>query len=154
MLCSPCDNPVPRRSNRGRSDPRHRGHPRPAAATTRGLTDVDRPAGPRVDRPKNPEDVAGDQPFDGGDTGRHGLPAQRRGQVKDKPADVLFVGAVALLAAFGVITPAGAFSGSANSRMPIVGRGHPGAARDGRVGIDRRTREQLEFGSLMGIRVC
>ena len=40
--------------------------------------------------------------------------------VKDKPADVLFVGAVVLLAAFRVITPEQAFSGFANSGMLIV----------------------------------
>ena len=42
------------------------------------------------------------------------------GLVKDKPADVLFVGAVVLLAAFGVISPEEAFSGFANSGMLIV----------------------------------
>ncbi len=42
------------------------------------------------------------------------------GLVKDRPADVLFVGAVALLALFGVITPEDAFSGFANSGMLIV----------------------------------
>jgi di/tricarboxylate transporter len=42
------------------------------------------------------------------------------GLVKDKPADVLFVGAVVLLAAFGVIPPDEAFSGFANSGMLIV----------------------------------
>ena len=42
------------------------------------------------------------------------------GLVKDKPADVLFVGAVVLLAAFGVITPGEAFGGFANSAMLIV----------------------------------
>ena len=42
------------------------------------------------------------------------------GLVKDKPADVMFVGAVVLLAAFGVIAPDDAFSGFANSAMLIV----------------------------------
>jgi len=42
------------------------------------------------------------------------------GLVKDKPADLLFVGAVVLLAAFGVITPDEAFSGFANSAVLIV----------------------------------
>ena len=42
------------------------------------------------------------------------------GLVKDKPADVLFVGAVVLLAVFGVIAPEEAFSGFANSGMLIV----------------------------------
>jgi di/tricarboxylate transporter len=42
------------------------------------------------------------------------------GLIKDKPADVLFVGAVVLLAAFGVIGPADAFSGFANSGVLIV----------------------------------
>src|SRR5262245_22250613 len=42
------------------------------------------------------------------------------GLVKDKPADVLFVGAVVLLAACGVISPGEAFSGFANSGMLIV----------------------------------
>jgi di/tricarboxylate transporter len=42
------------------------------------------------------------------------------GLVKDKPADALFVGAVVILAAFGVITPDEAFSGFANSGMLIV----------------------------------
>jgi di/tricarboxylate transporter len=42
------------------------------------------------------------------------------GLVKDKPADVLFVGAVVLLAMFGVIAPDEAFSGFANSGMLIV----------------------------------
>jgi di/tricarboxylate transporter len=42
------------------------------------------------------------------------------GLIKDKPADVLFVGAVVLLAAFGVIGPEEAFSGFANSGMLIV----------------------------------
>ena len=42
------------------------------------------------------------------------------GLIKDKPADVLFVGAVVLLAAFGVIAPEEAFSGFANSGMLIV----------------------------------
>jgi di/tricarboxylate transporter len=43
------------------------------------------------------------------------------GLMRDKPADVLFVGAVVLLAAFGVITPEDAVSGFANSGMLIVG---------------------------------
>jgi di/tricarboxylate transporter len=43
------------------------------------------------------------------------------GLVKDKPADVMFVSAVVLLAAFGVIAPDDAFSGFANSGMLIVG---------------------------------
>jgi di/tricarboxylate transporter len=42
------------------------------------------------------------------------------GLIKDKPADVMFVGAVVLLAAFGVIGPDDAFSGFANSGMLIV----------------------------------
>ena len=42
------------------------------------------------------------------------------GLVKDKPADVLFVAAVVLLAVFGVIAPEDAFSGFANSGMLIV----------------------------------
>jgi di/tricarboxylate transporter len=42
------------------------------------------------------------------------------GLVQDKPADVLFVAAVVLLAAFGVIGPEEAFSGFANSGMLIV----------------------------------
>jgi di/tricarboxylate transporter len=42
------------------------------------------------------------------------------GLVKDKPPDVLFVGAVVVLAAFGVIAPDEAFSGFANSGMLIV----------------------------------
>ncbi|HZW30558.1 MAG TPA: SLC13 family permease [Isosphaeraceae bacterium] len=42
------------------------------------------------------------------------------GLVKDKPADVLFVGAVVLLAALGVIAPDEAFAGFANSGMLIV----------------------------------
>jgi di/tricarboxylate transporter len=42
------------------------------------------------------------------------------GLVKDRPADVLFVGAVVLLAAFGVIGPEDAFSGFANSGVLIV----------------------------------
>ena len=42
------------------------------------------------------------------------------GLIKDKPADLLFVGAVVLLAAFGVISPEEAFSGFANSGMLIV----------------------------------
>ena len=42
------------------------------------------------------------------------------GLIKDKPADLLFVGAVVLLAAFGVIGPADAFSGFANSGVLIV----------------------------------
>src|ERR1700760_1073100 len=42
------------------------------------------------------------------------------GLIKDRPADLLFVGAVVLLAAFGVISPEEAFSGFANSGMLIV----------------------------------
>jgi di/tricarboxylate transporter len=42
------------------------------------------------------------------------------GLIKDKPADVMFVGAVVLLAAFGVIGPEDAFSGFANSGVLIV----------------------------------
>jgi di/tricarboxylate transporter len=42
------------------------------------------------------------------------------GLVKDKPPDVLFVGAVVILAAFGVIAPEEAFAGFANSGMLIV----------------------------------
>jgi len=42
------------------------------------------------------------------------------GLVKDKPADLLFVGAVVLLAAMGIITPDEAFSGFANSAVLIV----------------------------------
>jgi di/tricarboxylate transporter len=48
------------------------------------------------------------------------LAALLYGLVKDKPADLLFVGAVVLLAAFGVIGPEDAFSGFANSGMLIV----------------------------------
>src|ERR1700733_10798623 len=42
------------------------------------------------------------------------------GLIKDRPPDVLFVGAVVLLAAFGVIAPEDAFSGFANSGVLIV----------------------------------
>ena len=42
------------------------------------------------------------------------------GLVRDHPPDVMFVGAVVLLAAFGVITPAEAFSGFANPGMLTV----------------------------------
>jgi len=42
------------------------------------------------------------------------------GLVKDKPADLLFVGAVVLLAVMGVITPDEAFSGFGNSAVLIV----------------------------------
>ena len=42
------------------------------------------------------------------------------GLIKDKPADLLFVGEVVLLAAFGVISPEEAFAGFANSAMLIV----------------------------------
>jgi di/tricarboxylate transporter len=42
------------------------------------------------------------------------------GLVKDKPADVMFIAAVVILAAFGVIGPDDAFSGFANSGMLIV----------------------------------
>lgn len=48
------------------------------------------------------------------------LAALLYGLVKDKPADLLFVGAVVLLAAFGVIKAEQAFSGFANSAMLIV----------------------------------
>ena len=48
------------------------------------------------------------------------LAALLYGLVKDRPADLLFVGAVVLLAAFGVISPEEAFSGFANSGMLIV----------------------------------
>ena len=48
------------------------------------------------------------------------LAALLYGLVKDKPADLLFVGAVVLLAAFGVISPEEAFSGFANSGMLVV----------------------------------
>ncbi len=48
------------------------------------------------------------------------LAALLYGLVKDRPADLLFVGAVSLLAAFGVITPEEAFSGFANPGMLIV----------------------------------
>jgi len=43
------------------------------------------------------------------------------GLIRDKPADVMFVGAVVLLAVLGVISPDDAFSGFANSGMLIVG---------------------------------
>ena len=43
------------------------------------------------------------------------------GLMKDKPADVMFVAAIVLLAALGVISPEDAFSGFANSAMLIVG---------------------------------
>ncbi len=43
------------------------------------------------------------------------------GLIKDRPPDVLFVGAVVLLAAFGVLAPEDAFSGFANSGVLIVG---------------------------------
>jgi di/tricarboxylate transporter len=43
------------------------------------------------------------------------------GLIKDKPADVMFVGAIVLLASFGVLTPDDAFSGFANSAMLLVG---------------------------------
>jgi di/tricarboxylate transporter len=42
------------------------------------------------------------------------------GLIRDKPPDVMFVGAVVLLAALGTITPAEAFSGFANSGVLIV----------------------------------
>jgi di/tricarboxylate transporter len=42
------------------------------------------------------------------------------GLVKDKPADLLFVAAVVILAAFGVIGPDDTFSGFANAGMLIV----------------------------------
>jgi di/tricarboxylate transporter len=42
------------------------------------------------------------------------------GLVKDKSADVMFVGAVVVLAAFGVISPVDAFSGFANPGVLIV----------------------------------
>lgn len=42
------------------------------------------------------------------------------GLIKDRPADVLFVGEVVLLAIFGVIGPEDAFSGFANSGVLIV----------------------------------
>lgn len=48
------------------------------------------------------------------------LAALLYGLVKDKPADLLFVGAVALLAAFGIINPQEAFAGFANPGMLIV----------------------------------
>ena len=48
------------------------------------------------------------------------LAALLYGLIKDRPADLLFVGAVVLLAAFGVISPEEAFSGFANSGMLIV----------------------------------
>ena len=48
------------------------------------------------------------------------LAALLYGLVKDRPADLLFVGAVVLLAALGVITPDEAFSGFANSAVLIV----------------------------------
>jgi di/tricarboxylate transporter len=43
------------------------------------------------------------------------------GLIKDKPADVMFVGAIVLLAALGVISSEDAFSGFANLAMLIVG---------------------------------
>jgi di/tricarboxylate transporter len=48
------------------------------------------------------------------------LAALLYGLVKDKPADLLFVGAVVLVAALGVITPDEAFAGFANSAVLIV----------------------------------
>ena len=42
------------------------------------------------------------------------------GLIRDKPADVMFVGAVVLLAGFGVLPADDAFSGFANSAMLIV----------------------------------
>lgn len=42
------------------------------------------------------------------------------GLVRDKPADVLFLGAIVLLAALGVITPKEAFAGFANEGMLTV----------------------------------
>ena len=42
------------------------------------------------------------------------------GLVKDKPADILFVSAVGLLALFGVVSPEEAMSGFANSAMLTV----------------------------------
>ena len=48
------------------------------------------------------------------------LAALLYGLIKDRPADLLFVGAVVLLAAFGVISPEEAFSGFANSGMLVV----------------------------------
>src|SRR5215472_15057133 len=42
------------------------------------------------------------------------------GLIRDKPPDLLFVGAVVLLAALGTITPYDAFSGFANSGVLIV----------------------------------
>ena len=48
------------------------------------------------------------------------LAALLYGLVQDKPTDVLFVGAVVLLATFGIITPEEAFSGFANKGMLIV----------------------------------
>ena len=48
------------------------------------------------------------------------LAALLYGLIKDRPADLLFVGAVVLLAALGVISPEEAFSGFANSGMLVV----------------------------------
>jgi di/tricarboxylate transporter len=48
------------------------------------------------------------------------LAALLYGLIKDMPADVLFVGAVVILAALGVIGPEDAFSGFANSGVLIV----------------------------------
>jgi di/tricarboxylate transporter len=48
------------------------------------------------------------------------LAALLYGLVKDKPADLLFVGAISLLAALGVVTPEEAFGGFANAGMLIV----------------------------------
>ena len=64
------------------------------------------------------------------------------GLIKDRPPDVLFVGAVVLLAAFGVIAPEDAFSGFANSGVLIVAarlRGRRRPARDRRDGLYRRS---------------
>ena len=64
------------------------------------------------------------------------------GLIKDKPADVMFVGAVVLLAAFGVIAPEDAFSGLrqlGDADRGCLVRGGRGSARDRRHGIRRRT---------------
>ena len=62
------------------------------------------------------------------------------GLIKDKPADVLFVGAVVLLAAFGVIGPAGCLFGFRQFGRFDRGRALCGGcrlARNGRDGLHR-----------------
>ena len=131
----------PDRRRRHRPGPRRAGrHPPPGPGAEHDRHPRAEGRGCRSDLPRMTRDDRSTITFSMGVT-LAVLAALLYGLVKDKPADLLFVGAVVLLAAFGVISPEEAFAGFANSGMLIVAAMFVVAAglrETGRDGIRRR----------------